>query len=224
MRQGGSRTRARPRVVDLLGRQMPCPGQRQCGPLPAARDHEGICGRRPRGGRSAAATIRDHHLGYFSVVAEAMGPKWLTSALAIGLVEFEADLDNFRAALDWSVESGQFDAGADLLWALAPYFFVLGLWPEGLARCRALLTAELPPVRRANLLENAGHFARNSDPAASLRMASEMTELRRSLGDDGAVARGLALISNVQAWAEPEAALRKADEAAHIARAARQPS
>ena len=169
-------------------------------------------------------TIRDHHLVYFSVVAEAMGPKWLTSALAIGLVEFEADLDNFRAALDWSVESGQFDAGADLLWALTPYFFVLGLWPEGLARCRALLTAELPPVRRANLLENAGHFARNSDPAASLRMASEMTELRRSLGDDGAVARGLALISNVQAWAEPEAALRKADEAAHIARAARQPS
>ncbi len=171
-----------------------------------------------------SATIRDHHLVYFSVVAEAMGPKWLTSALAIGLVEFEADLDNFRAALDWSVESGQFHAGADLMWALTPYFFVLGLWPEGLARCRALLTAELPPVRRANLLENAGHFARNSDPAASLRIASEMTELRRSLGDDGAVARGLALISNVQAWAEPEAALRTADEAEHIARAARQPS
>ena len=134
-----------------------------------------------------SAIVRDRHLGHFSALAEVMEPKCNTSALAIGLAEVEADLDNFRAALDWSVASGQFDAGAELLGALGHYFFVLGLWPEGLARCRTLLAAELAPPSRAIVLARAGNFARNSDPAASLRLASELADLGQSLGDDEAV-------------------------------------
>jgi predicted ATPase/DNA-binding CsgD family transcriptional regulator len=170
------------------------------------------------GAEGGNADVRDRHLAYFTLLARAMGPKFLTSGLAVALVALEPDLDNTRAALDWAVESKQFDAGADLLGALGPLFFVLGLWPEGWARCERLRAAELGPLRRAELLELAAWYARNSDPLASLRLALEMTTLGRTLGDDRVVARGLWQVANVQAWARPDEAVRTADEAMDFAR------
>ena len=93
--------------------------------------------------------VRGRHFSYFLHFATAMRQKIDTSEIAAALVAMEPDLDNFRAAVDWSIESGQFDAGAELLGALGRYYFVLGLWPEAVARCQALLTTELLPARRA---------------------------------------------------------------------------
>jgi predicted ATPase/DNA-binding CsgD family transcriptional regulator len=163
-------------------------------------------------------TVRDHHLGYFSDLARAVHPLGATSGIAFVVATVEADLDNFRTALDWSVQSGQFDTGAKLLSALGTFFTTRGLWPEGLARSRVVLAAELAPVNRASVLFRAAHFARNSDPAASLRMATELIELGRSIGDDLALARGLYFTSNVQAWTEPDAAVKTADQALYILR------
>ena len=61
-----------------------------------------------------------------------------TSEIAGALAAIEPDLDNFRAAVDWSVESGQFDAGAELLGALGRFSLSWGfgrrLWPAA-KRC-----------------------------------------------------------------------------------------
>ena len=198
---------------------MPCSSRSGRGPVPAPRFHEGLPA-------TALATeelgsiVRDRHLSYFSFLGTAMEQKTDTSEIVGALAAIEPDLDNFRAAVDWSVESGQFDAGAELLGALGRFYFVLGLWPEAVARCQTLLTTELMPARHAPLLGLAAHCSRNSDPAASLRLASELTTLGRSLGDDKVLADGLQITENTQAWSQPEATLRTSEETLQTAQRA----
>jgi DNA-binding CsgD family transcriptional regulator len=163
------------------------------------------------------AAVRDRHLGHFAALAQSMRPMGLTSEIASALAVLEPDLDNLRAALDWSVQSEQFNACADLLGALGPYFDGLRLWPEAWARCERLLAAELEPSRRADLLYFVARSLRNSDPPTSLRLSWELTELGRSVGYDWATARGLYAVANLQAWAQPDEALKTADEAMDIA-------
>ena len=167
-------------------------------------------------GEVGTATLRDCHLAYFTSLAPDVGLS--TSESIAALAALEPDLDNLRAALDWSVESEQFDAGADLLGALGLLFWVLGLWAEGWARCGRFLAAELGPLRRAEFLNFAALYVWNCDPMASLRLASELIALGRSLGADWAVAQGLFIVANVQAWAQPDDALRTADEEIEFAR------
>jgi predicted ATPase/DNA-binding CsgD family transcriptional regulator len=163
-------------------------------------------------------STRDRHLGYFSGFVKAVQPKFDTREVADALATLAPDLDNVRAALDWGVASAQFDAAAQFLAAAGRFFTALGLWSEGWARCERLLTTELAPLRRAGLLGPACQYQRHSDPPAALRLALELTALGRSLGDDQYIARGLFHAGNVQAWAEPDEALKTADEAVGFVR------
>jgi hypothetical protein len=71
----------------------------------------------------------------------------------------EVDLDNLRAAIDWGIESKSFNLAADLLEALALFFYVLGLRSEGWALCERLIAEEeLDPFRRAAMLLWAGEL------------------------------------------------------------------
>ena len=171
-----------------------------------------------REGRTAET--RDRHLAYFTGLAKTTEPKLRTSELTSAVAGLEPELDNVRAALDWGVQTRQCDATADLLAPLSFFFFVLGLWGEAGARCQRLLAEDLQPALRADLLFRAAASARNSDPSAGLRLAEELTALGRGLGDDLMVARGLWLTANVQAWAEPEMALKTVDEGMAFSRKA----
>jgi tetratricopeptide (TPR) repeat protein len=168
----------------------------------------------------ATTALRDRHLSYFNGLTQALGPKFYTSELTVAIAALGPDMDNLRAAIDWGLESDQTDTAADLVAPTSRFFFVLGLLPENWARCERLLAAELGPLQRANLLYSAASSARNSDPSASLRLATEGVELGRSLGYDRAVADGLYQVANVQAWMQPDEALRTADEGMDLARKA----
>ena len=169
---------------------------------------------------AGTAWARDRHLGYFTGLAEAMRPKFDTPEVAVALAALTPELDNVRAALDWGVASAQFDVAARLVAATERFFTVLGLWSEGRAWCERLLATELAPLRRAALLSPASQYQRNSDPPAALQLALELTALGRSLGDDQYIAGGLFMVANIQAWAQPDEALRTADEAIGFARKA----
>jgi tetratricopeptide (TPR) repeat protein len=73
-----------------------------------------------------------------------------------GWHRFDADLGNFRAALDWLVATGEVEWGLRLVIALGLYFFSLRLLPEGLDRLSRLLA--LPGVERFPRLRNFGKF------------------------------------------------------------------
>ena len=85
------------------------------------------------------------------------------------------ELDNLRTALDWAVESKQFDAGAELLGSAGIFFDLIGIRSEGLARCQQLLAVELAPLRRADVFYWASSYTRASDPAglAELRVGTD---------------------------------------------------
>jgi ATP/maltotriose-dependent transcriptional regulator MalT len=75
-------------------------------------------------------------------------------------------------------------------------------------------------LRRAEILISACVYRRHSDPPAALVLAKELAALGRSLSDDRATAYGSYIVSNCQAWAQPDESLRTADDAIYFARKA----
>ena len=135
------------------------------------------------------------------------------------VANLEPELGNLHAALDWSIESKQFNAGATLLGALGHFLYILGLRSETWARCERLLACELSGPARAEVLFWAHNFSYYLDPSSTLRLAEELTALGRATGNGGWVARGLGGIGFVQMRAQPEAAVATYEEAIPLARA-----
>jgi predicted ATPase/DNA-binding CsgD family transcriptional regulator len=169
-------------------------------------------------GEGVTALIRDHHLDYFTELAKAMEPKSWTSELPVAKRALEPDLDNLRAALDWSVESKQLDLNAELIAALGHFFYVLGLRAEALGRCQRLLAANLDPLRLADVSYWAAHYSFYSDPATTLQLAWKTARLGRAIGDEKLVARSLWQVGLVQMFTDPREALKTLDEAIALAR------
>jgi DNA-binding CsgD family transcriptional regulator len=166
----------------------------------------------------ATADGRDRHLDYFAEFAELMKPNTQTSAFALARRALEPELDNIRAALDWSFESTQFGTGGGLLASLAMFLYDLGLNSEALAQCERFLAIKLEPSLRAALLFMASRCSVLKDPPLSLRLASELLSLGRSLGDEGVQAGGLVRLARIQLDANADEALDVATEGARLAR------
>jgi predicted ATPase/DNA-binding CsgD family transcriptional regulator len=171
-----------------------------------------------------ADIFRDRHLDYFTEQAATLEPNTWTAEVASVVANLEPELGNLRAALDWSIESKQFNAGAALLGALGHFLYIMGLRSETWARCERLLACELSNPARAEVLFWAHNFSYYLDPSSTLRLAEELTALGRAAGNGGWVARGLGGIGFVQMRAQPEAAVATYEEAIPLARATGQRS
>ena len=136
---------------------------------------------------------RDHYVD----VAERAESQLYGKGQAEALNRLSADLDDFRAALDWSSEDpGRVEGGLRLAGALAQVWFTRGLYREGLARTADLLTAtEGPSPGRAKALWAAGLMATvlGEDEAAAAYLV-ETLELARQSSDRSLVARSLDLL------------------------------
>jgi predicted ATPase len=118
----------------------------------------------------AGAMLR-RHAEFFLHAAE----EW-QSRFEEGRAYFHMEHDNFRAALEWSVESGEVDAGLRLSGALWWFWWGQGHWAEGRQRIEKLLAQEQGQRRtaaRARALEAAGWLAK---PAGDLTAARAFTE------------------------------------------------
>jgi DNA-binding CsgD family transcriptional regulator len=168
------------------------------------------------------AVVRDRRLDYFTQFATKMLATYWAHSVTSATCGLEPDIDNLRTALDWSIESKQFNAGAKLIWASGQFFSNLGLLAENVRRCERLLSGDLDTIRRAEVLHYAAICSSGSDPPSSLRFASELTELGRSVGDERTLAFGLSAVAATQMFTAPEAAIAAADEAIPIATKAAQ--
>jgi len=159
------------------------------------------------------ARARDRHLDYFSGLAKTFGSNVYTHEMVSTVQVFQTELDNFRTALDWSVESKQFDAGAEVLTALGTLFnAALALRHEALERCEKFLAAELEPLSSASLMYWGACYAFYSEPSRSLSLALKLTELGRAVGDDFFVTCGLETLARFQMLAAPDECVRTVDE------------
>ena len=162
---------------------------------------------------------RDRHLCFMADLAEVAEKGMWTSATASWLGLLDAEHDNLRAALDWSLSSGQFDTGARLTYAIGQYLYIRCFRTEGRRRCEEFLAQDLSQPRRAELYWWAAGLALYSDPSATLRYGQALVSLGRELGDDVAIARGLVQVACVQQFSDPASGLRTLEEALPTARA-----
>lgn len=152
-----------------------------------------------------APAVRDHHLTYFVARAEGAenvlrGPEMLAE-----LARWEREIDNLRAADDWSVESGQHEAGMRLGGPLMEFWYRRHA-VEGYHRmCTAVAAPGGDPRVRATALLAAGWPAWNLglidewDP-----YVDESDGIAQALGDEHLQA----IVLNTRGWF----ALTRADE------------
>jgi predicted ATPase/DNA-binding NarL/FixJ family response regulator/transcriptional regulator with XRE-family HTH domain len=86
-----------------------------------------------------ADAARDFHLDYFMKFAEATAPKLHGPEQMQALDRLDSELDNVRAALEWSLREGRAEKGLRLAGALAWFWERRGYWSEGRARIERLL-------------------------------------------------------------------------------------
>jgi predicted ATPase/DNA-binding CsgD family transcriptional regulator len=143
----------------------------------------------------AAEDAHQRHADHFLSLAEAAEPELWSRESATWLDYLEADHDNFRAALRWSVGHGHAETCQRLGAALYRFWVLRGHLTEGLQRLEGALSwsSGATDGTRARALNAAGHLARalgNYDQAAHLYEQSLL--LHRHLADE----RGAALALN----------------------------
>jgi tetratricopeptide (TPR) repeat protein len=96
------------------------------------------------------AYTRKSHAAYCLVLAEEAAPT--VRRERIGKHRLDAELGNFRAALDWLTSAGEVEWGLRLMMAIALFFISRRLHSEGINRLSRLLA--LPAVERFPRLRN----------------------------------------------------------------------
>jgi hypothetical protein len=111
----------------------------------------------------------------------------------------EREHDNFRAALDWFVETRQADAGMQLASLLQPFWGGRGHLTEGRERLDVLLAMAGPAetTTRALALDRAGILARwQGDYVAARTLCQESLDLARRLRNPLIIAKTLNNLAN----------------------------
>lgn len=147
-----------------------------------------------------AGATNMRHADYFLALAERAEPELRGSAQAIWLARLEADQDNLRTALAWSLDRGETEIALRLASALARDREMRGNVLEALGWLENALAAggEAPDELRAKALSATGILAEavgRLDQAESF--AHEALELYRALGDRLGEARATLILGSV---------------------------
>ena len=152
-----------------------------------------------------AADVQARHFAFFADNAQRVEPHLHTADPAEFANQLERDVDNMRAALDWSLSGAAPDAGLRLATALRYFWFMRGHYREGSDRLRSALTVAVAaePRLRAPALCSLGFMLVVQGQHAEARVHLESgLELGRLLADDQIIAfayRYLGLIANAEA-------------------------
>lgn len=170
-----------------------------------------------------AGGVRRRHAAWFTTLAERAGPELSGADQAVWQERLELDLDNFRVAMQWSLEDPETDAGVRIAGALHWFWYVRGYFSEGVKWLEAALagTNRASDVVRARALRAASSLMlsmRRYDRAAAL--AAESRVAFEAAGDP----RGVALACTLLGYAALDqgdyvAARGHLDEALRLSRA-----
>jgi predicted ATPase/class 3 adenylate cyclase len=142
-----------------------------------------------------AGAIRDRHADAYQALAETAAPLLFGSDQKKWLDCLEMDHDNFRAAFDWTIASGDAKRALCLGAAFWRFWQMRGHLREGRARMEAILALPASrefPVERTHALEAAGGIAYwQGEMPATQRFYDECLELTRAAGDRSAIANAL---------------------------------
>ncbi|HEV2012951.1 MAG TPA: adenylate/guanylate cyclase domain-containing protein [Candidatus Dormibacteraeota bacterium] len=142
-----------------------------------------------------AQLIRDRHVEAFIALAQQAQPHLFGPRRKEWLDRLEEDHDNFRAALEWAVATGNARQAMSLSGSFWRFWQMRGHLHEGRARLGKILSlansGEFPKERLASLEAAGGLAYWQADMEAAERFYDECVELTRPLGDDRALANAL---------------------------------
>jgi predicted ATPase/DNA-binding SARP family transcriptional activator len=176
-----------------------------------------------------AAQVRERHCRHYLALAELAEPELFTSGEAAWLPRLDAEVENFRAALDWSLRHGNPTLGLRLAGLLPKFWDTRNLSAEGVDWIEAALEAagdDAPVADRArarraqvDLLVDEGAAYWPSDARS---VAAEALALSREAGEPAGVADALLVQASLDmAESHPQPRRRAlADEALTYAREA----
>nr|MDQ5827315.1 LuxR C-terminal-related transcriptional regulator [Chloroflexota bacterium] len=152
-------------------------------------------------GSGEADSVRRRHAFWYFDLAKEVEP-WLRGARQeVWLEHLEREYSNLRAALEWTLESGEIELGLWFGGALGEFWYLSGHLSEGRRWLEAALasSSDAPPTpARAKALARAGWIAwEQGDYGRSVDLSEESLVLSRELEDE---AGALAALSNL-AWA-----------------------
>lgn len=143
--------------------------------------------------RGEAAPVRRRHAAHFMQMAELAEASLRGPEQSEWLNRLDVNLDNVRAALAWSLDSGEYELGSRLAGALSWFWFVHGHTGEGrewLAKLLAMTTEDTPA--RTKALNAAGYLAlAHSDHEAAYALYKESLFLAKQQAHRAAYADAL---------------------------------
>ena len=141
-----------------------------------------------------AAAVCGQHAKFFLNLAERIEPELQSPNQEVWLDRLENEHDNMRAALDWSIDSGEVESGLRLGGALWRFWEMRGYLAEGRARLARLLAIAGTKQSKARIkaLYAAGVLAdAQGDYASARALFEENLAINRELGDKWGIANSL---------------------------------
>jgi len=153
-----------------------------------------------------AEAVRERHLDYYLDFAGRAAVGLEGPDLLSWLARVDAELDNVRAALDWSASATDGDRGAQLVGDLSLYWFARSELAVGRSRLEATLeTAASERAERADALSALCMVNyRASDMVKAARFGDEAIAIARRLKDHRRLGRALQWRAWVRHWGEAD--------------------
>ncbi len=162
---------------------------------------------------SEAESFRRRHAEYFVELAERAEPQLRLSRYYYWCQQFEHELDNFRAVLEWTLKGDDVTLGVRLAGALGLFWYGQGYHVEGIRWIEQLLERldEVPVIYHPQFLITAGHLTFLHDLDAARHLFVREINIARNLGNKIQMAWGLIFLGYTM-QREPQAAIAVVEE------------
>ena len=168
-----------------------------------------------------ANEVRFRHRDYYVALVAVLDTPAGTSHVR-GLEAAESEIDNLRAAFDWSLDHGDTEVALALVSSLQPFWLARGRILEGRGWFEAVMSdratfAELAPALRARAFADKASLEAWGVASYDVNLAAEAVTIARELGDPALLIRALTACGSIASF-DPVAARPFFDEASELAR------